>query len=143
MHQLDSAFDKLPPGTLANLLKPENKSILIQILKYHVIAGNLTAQVIIDLHPPVRVETLDGRSVLVTKDGDNLKVNNTTAIIPNVFATNGIIHAIDTVLLPGQFNRRQMNTLSRYNYVDITISFKRIFLIEFFCKQLFSIDSID
>jgi hypothetical protein len=133
LHQLDSAFDKLPPGTLANLLKPENKSILIQILKYHVIAGNLTAQVIIDLHPPVRVETLDGRSVLVIQ-----------LLLFRMFLQQMVLFML---LMPffflGQFNQRQMNTLSRYNYVDITISFKHIFLIEFFYKQLFSIDSID
>jgi uncharacterized surface protein with fasciclin (FAS1) repeats len=101
----DAAFDKLPPGTVANLLKPENKPILIQILKYHVVAGNFTAQAIIDLHPPVRVETLAGRSVLVTLEGNRLRVNDAFVIIPNVFCTNGIIHAIDTVLLPREIKR--------------------------------------
>ncbi len=101
----DAAFAKLPPGTIANLLKPENKPILIQILKYHVVSGNLTAQAIIDLHPPVRVETLAGRSVLVTLEGNVLRVNDASVIIPNVFCTNGIIHAIDTVLLPREFKR--------------------------------------
>ena len=96
----DAAFDKLPPGVLPDLLKPENKPKLIELLKYHVVAGNLTAQAIIDKHPPVRIETLAGRSVLVTLDGDKVKVNDATVIIPNVFATNGIIHAIDTVLIP-------------------------------------------
>jgi len=100
----DAAFAKLPPGTVANLLKPENKPILVQILKYHVVSGNLTAAAIIALHPPVRIETLAGRHVLVTQEGNNLRVNDATVIIPNVFATNGIIHAIDTVLLPRELH---------------------------------------
>jgi transforming growth factor-beta-induced protein len=101
----DAAFAKLPPGTVENLLKPEHKRELIEILLYHVVPRNLTAAAIIALNPPVRLETLAGRSVLVTKDGDMLKVNNATVIIPNVFATNGIIHAIDTVLLPREVHR--------------------------------------
>jgi len=96
----DAAFAKLPPGTIADLLKPENKPKLIKILLYHVVAGNLTAAAILALNPPVKVPTLNGQSVLVTKSGDQLKVNDATVIIADVFATNGIIHAIDTVLLP-------------------------------------------
>ena len=99
----DAAFAKLPPGVIDDLLKPENKPKLIELLKYHVVAGNLTSQAIIDKKPPVRLETLAGRNVLITLDGDKLKVNDATVIIPNVFCTNGIIHAIDTVLLPREF----------------------------------------
>ena len=98
----DAAFAKLPPGVIDDLLKPENKPKLIELLKYHVVAGNLTSQAIIDKKPPVRIETLAGQNVLITLDGDKLKVNDATVIIPNVFCTNGIIHAIDTVLLPRQ-----------------------------------------
>ena len=98
----DAAFAKLPPGVIDDLLKPENKPKLIELLKYHVVAGNLTSQAIIDKKPPVRLETLAGQNVLITLDGDKLKVNDATVIIPNVFCTNGIIHAIDTVLLPRQ-----------------------------------------
>jgi uncharacterized surface protein with fasciclin (FAS1) repeats len=101
----DAAFARLPPGVVANLLKPENKPILTQILKYHVVSGNLTAAAIIALHPPVRVETLAGRSVYVTQEGEILRVNEAIVIIPNVFATNGIIHAIDAVLFPRELNK--------------------------------------
>ena len=101
----DAAFAKLPPGTVADLLKPENKQLLIEILTYHVVAGNFTAAAIIALNPPVKVETLAGLPVLVTIDGDNLKVNDATVIIADVLATNGIIHAIDTVLLPTRLRR--------------------------------------
>ena len=101
----DAAFAKLPPGTIADLLKPENKPLLIEILTYHVVAGNFTAAAIIALNPPVKVETLSGRAVLVTINGDDLMVNDATVIIADVFATNGIIHAIDTVLLPTRLRR--------------------------------------
>lgn len=96
----DTAFAKLPPGTLNDLLKPENKPLLIKVLTYHVVAGNYTAQSIIDMNPPVKIPTLAGQTVLVTLNGSKVLVNNATVIIPNVFASNGIIHAIDTVLLP-------------------------------------------
>lgn len=96
----DAAFAKLPPGTVNDLLKPENRPLLIRILTYHVVAANLTAAAIIALNPPVRVPTLNGDSFLVTKNGSALKVDNANVIIANVFATNGIIHAIDTVLIP-------------------------------------------
>jgi uncharacterized surface protein with fasciclin (FAS1) repeats len=96
----DDAFARLPPGVVDNLLKPENKPILTQILKYHVVSGNLTAEAIIALHPPIRIETLAGRHVFITQEGEILRVNEAVVIIPNVFATNGIIHAIDAVLFP-------------------------------------------
>ena len=101
----DAAFAKLPPGTVDDLLKPENRRLLIRILLYHVVPGNLTAAAIIALNPPVKVRTLEGETFLVTQVGDNLKVNDATVIIPNVFATNGIIHVLDTVLMPPQQNR--------------------------------------
>jgi uncharacterized surface protein with fasciclin (FAS1) repeats len=98
---LDTAFGKLPPGTLDDLLKPENKEKLARILKYHVINGqSLTAAQINALSLPAKVEMLEGDAITVSKDGDNLKVNDATVVITDVMATNGIIHAIDTVLMP-------------------------------------------
>jgi len=98
---LDTAFGKLPPGTLDDLLKPENKEKLARILKYHVINGqSLTAAQINALPLPAKVEMLEGDAITVSKDGDNLKVNDATVVIADVIATNGIIHAIDTVLIP-------------------------------------------
>jgi transforming growth factor-beta-induced protein len=97
----DAAFAKLPPGTIDNLLKPENKPLLIKILTYHVVGGRaLSAADILALNPPFKLEMLNGLSTQVTVDGGNIKVNDATVIIANVFGTNGVIHAIDTVLLP-------------------------------------------
>ena len=96
----DTAFAKLPPGIIGSLFRPENKAKLIEILTYHVVAGNFTAEAIINLHPPVNVTTLDVYPFLVTQNGKSLKVNDANVIIPNIFAKNGIIHVIDTVLFP-------------------------------------------
>ena len=96
----DAAFAKLPAGTVANLLRPENKQTLTQILTYHVLMGNITAQTITSLPLPIQINTLANSRVLVSRYGQQLKVNDATVIAPNVFARNGVIHAIDTVLLP-------------------------------------------
>ncbi len=97
----DAAFGKLPPGTVTDLLKPENKPKLIRILTYHVVAGKaLSSADILALKPPVKLEMLNGLTTEVTVSGGNIKVNDATVIVANVIATNGIVHAIDTVLLP-------------------------------------------
>jgi transforming growth factor-beta-induced protein len=97
----DAAFAKLPPGTIVDLLKPENKPKLIKILTYHVVGGRaLTAADIIALNPPFKLEMLNGLSTNITKVGNNIKVNDATVIVADVIANNGVIHALDTVLLP-------------------------------------------
>jgi transforming growth factor-beta-induced protein len=97
----DAAFAKLPPGTIADLLKPENKPKLIKILTYHVVGGKaLTAADIIALNPPFKLEMLNGLSTNISKDGDRIKVNDATVIVADVIASNGVVHALDTVLLP-------------------------------------------
>ncbi len=97
----DAAFNKLPPGTIDDLLKPENKGKLTQILAYHVINCNsLTSSQINAIPLPAQVQMLSGNEVTVSSNGNNLQVNDATVVIPDVFATNGIIHVIDTVLIP-------------------------------------------
>ncbi len=97
----DAAFNKLPPGTVDNLLQPQNLGQLSTILKYHVINNQrLTSAQIIAMNLPIAVQMLDGGTVTVSRNGTNLQVNDATVIIPDVIATNGIIHVIDTVLMP-------------------------------------------
>ncbi len=96
----DAAFSKLPAGIVADLVKPENKQTLSRILQYHVTTGNLTATIINALNLPVNVTMLAGGSVTVSKNGGDVMVNNAVVIAPDVFATNGIIHVLDSVLLP-------------------------------------------
>lgn len=97
----DAAFAKLPAGTVQDLLQPANKGRLQQILKYHVIAGNaLSSSQISKIPLPIRLLTFEGRPVTISRRGNQLQVNNATVVIPDVFATNGVIHVIDSVLLP-------------------------------------------
>jgi transforming growth factor-beta-induced protein len=97
----DAAFAKLPPGTLNDLLKPQNKPKLIEILSYHVVAGRtLAAADILALNPPFKLEMSNGLSTQITEYVGDIKINDATVIVANVFGTNGVIHAIDRVLLP-------------------------------------------
>jgi uncharacterized surface protein with fasciclin (FAS1) repeats len=97
----DDAFAKLPPGTIDNLLKPENKRLLINILTYHVVGGKaLRAANILALNPPYELKMLNGLSTQINVDFGKVIVSNATVIQADVFASNGVIHAIDTVLLP-------------------------------------------
>ena len=93
----DEAFAKLPKGTVENLLKPENKSKLAAILKYHVVAGEIDAA---DIKPGrSHVTTVNGKSVTVRKHG-GVSVNGAHVVTADVKASNGVIHVIDKVLLP-------------------------------------------
>ena len=94
----DEAFAKLPAGTVESLLKPENKEKLKSILLYHVVSGNVPASQVLKLNGR-SVKTLQGGSVEVrTKHG--VRVGNARVIQTDVTASNGVIHVIDTVLIP-------------------------------------------
>jgi uncharacterized surface protein with fasciclin (FAS1) repeats len=90
----DEAFAKLPPGTLEALLN--NKEKLAQVLTYHVVAGKLKAGDV----KPGEVKTVEGQSVSVRSQGGAVMVNNAKVIKTDIMASNGVIHVIDTVLLP-------------------------------------------
>lgn len=94
----DEAFAKLPAGTLETLLKPENKEKLKAILLYHVVKGKFEAKDVVKLNGQ-DVTTVQGGAVKVdTTNG--VKVNNSTVVKADVKASNGVIHVIDTVLIP-------------------------------------------
>lgn len=93
----DEAFAKLPPGTLENLLKPENKGMLQKILKYHVVAGLVTSKDVMKAHS---AKTLEGRSLTIDARSSGVMVNNAHVVKTDIAASNGVIHVIDTVLLP-------------------------------------------
>ncbi len=94
----DAAFAKLPAGTLESLLKPENKDKLKAILLYHVVSGKVPAKKVVKLNGKT-AETVQGGTVKIdTTDG--VMVNNATVTTPDVMASNGVIHVIDTVLIP-------------------------------------------
>ena len=92
----DEAFAKLPAGTVETLLKPENRDKLVAILKYHVVAGKVTADQVVKL---TEATTLQGQKVAIAVDG-GVKVNNAKVVKADVLTSNGVIHVIDAVLLP-------------------------------------------
>lgn len=93
----DSAFDKLPKGTLENWLKPENKAELVSVLKYHVLPGRTSAIEVEKLTAP---KMMQGQSAPVTKDGNTLSIGGAHITQRDIASSNGVIHAIDTVIMP-------------------------------------------
>ncbi len=94
----DEAFAKLPAGTVEMLLKPENKAKLVSILTYHVASGAVTADKVMGMK---NATTVNGQRVdIATRDGKVWIDGKATVIMADVKASNGVIHAIDTVLMP-------------------------------------------
>jgi uncharacterized surface protein with fasciclin (FAS1) repeats len=93
----DEAFAKLPPGTLESLLKPENREKLRKILTYHVVAGNVMAKDVVKLQS---AKTVEGGTLAIKIAGGGVMVNDAHVRKTDIIASNGVIHVIDTVLLP-------------------------------------------
>lgn len=96
----DEAFAALPEGTVEKLVKPENKEALSQVLTYHVVPGVVPASEI----EPGAVNTVEGSDVQVGVDPAGVTVNEASVVQPDVVAENGVIHVVDTVLLPPTFD---------------------------------------
>ena len=92
----NEAFAKLPAATVEELLKPENKEKLAGILTYHVVAGKVMSK---DLSDGQKASTVNGQEVTVTI-ADGVKVNTATVTIADLEASNGVIHVIDSVIIP-------------------------------------------
>ena len=98
----NTAFGKLPAGTVDNLVKPENKATLTKILTYHVVPGRLEASSLTD---GKKLRTVEGEELTIRRSGNSVMIidakgDSSTVTIPNVKQSNGVIHVIDTVLLP-------------------------------------------
>jgi uncharacterized surface protein with fasciclin (FAS1) repeats len=93
----DEAFEKLPKEALESLLKPENKDKLVAILKYHVVSGNVKAADVVKLK---EAKTLQGEKVKIMVKGDDVHVDKAKVVKTDIEASNGVIHVIDTVLMP-------------------------------------------
>jgi uncharacterized surface protein with fasciclin (FAS1) repeats len=105
----NDAFSRLPPETLANLLKPENKATLVKVLNYHVISGTITGAQLL-----AQIDAGGGKAVLTTVEGDPLTVakegqavsltdvngNKSYLEIPDVRQSNGVVHVVNGVVLP-------------------------------------------
>ena len=92
----DEAFAKIPPQTLSALLQSENREKLTAILTYHIVLGRVTSREVANLNSAT---TLQGQTVQISKQ-DGVKINEAKVIAADVEATNGMIHVIDTVLMP-------------------------------------------
>jgi transforming growth factor-beta-induced protein len=93
----DAAFAKLPPETLADLLKPENKSKLQEILTYHVVPGKLMASDVVSMNG---AKTVNGEDLKITTDMGKVMIDNAQVTQTDIQCSNGIIHVIDTVIMP-------------------------------------------
>jgi uncharacterized surface protein with fasciclin (FAS1) repeats len=93
----DEAFAKLPAGTVEDLLKPENKAKLQAILTYHVVPGAVMASQVMSLK---EAKTVNGQAVKVSTMGGSVMINNAKVIKADIKTSNGVIHVIDTVILP-------------------------------------------
>jgi uncharacterized surface protein with fasciclin (FAS1) repeats len=109
----DEAFAKLPKGTVEDLLKPENKDKLVAILTYHVIAGEYTADKVLKMD---MLKTVNGQSLMVSKDDKGAKVNSSTITGTDIKTSNGVIHVIDTVLLPKE---KHSSAASECDYIKM------------------------
>ncbi len=93
----DEAFAKLPEGTVESLLKPENREQLVAVLTYHVVPGKVAAADVVKLSGAT---TVNGAEVSINTEAGTVKVDNATVVATDIEASNGIIHVIDTVILP-------------------------------------------
>jgi uncharacterized surface protein with fasciclin (FAS1) repeats len=93
----DAAFDKLPPGKLDNLMKPENKDELVSILNHHVLAGRSSAA---DMAQLTMAKTLGGQSVPIVSSGSKVKVDGAELTSRDIQSSNGVLHGIDKVNIP-------------------------------------------
>ena len=99
----NAAFGKLPKGTVATLVKPENKATLTKILTYHVVSGKFAAA---DLTDGKKLTTVEGEQLTVKNSGGRVSIVDSkggvsTVTIPNVNQSNGVIHVVNSVLMPG------------------------------------------
>ncbi len=93
----DEAFAKLPAGTLDELLKPENHDKLVSILTYHVVPGKVMAKDVVKLH---EAKTVNGKDVKIMTEGSKVMVDNANVVKADIACSNGVIHVIDSVILP-------------------------------------------
>ena len=93
----DAAFAKLPDGTVEMLLMPENKDKLVAILTYHVVAGKVSAADVVTLDSAT---TANGSDVTINVRDDSVFINDSRVVMTDIRASNGIIHVVDTVILP-------------------------------------------
>lgn len=105
----NEAFDKLPAGTVDTLVKPENKATLTKVLTYHVVPGRISSKQLMQMikkgHGKATLKTVQGENLTATMSGGHIMLTDAkggaaTITTADVFQSNGVIHVIDTVLMP-------------------------------------------
>jgi uncharacterized surface protein with fasciclin (FAS1) repeats len=105
----NDAFAQLPAGTVDTLLKPENKAMLTKVLTYHVVAGKYDSKTLAKLikkgHGKARLKTVSGGTLIASMDGSSIvlrdeKGGSSTVTVGDVYQSNGVIHVVNTVLMP-------------------------------------------
>ncbi|MCW3086281.1 MAG: fasciclin protein [Bacteroidetes bacterium] len=105
----NEAFNKLPKGTVETLLKPENKAMLSGILTYHVVSGKIDSKMIMDMikkgNGKAEMKTVNGGMLTFTMSGNKIMIKDekggmSSITIKDVYQSNGVIHVVDTVLMP-------------------------------------------
>jgi uncharacterized surface protein with fasciclin (FAS1) repeats len=94
----DEAFQRLPEGALDELMKPENRERLIAVLAYHMVPADAPSSALVGTQG--EIPTVNGAPLTVDGTGDSVRINGATVVNADVRASNGVIHAIDTVLMP-------------------------------------------
>ena len=93
----DEAFAKLPAGTVETLLKPENKTKLVAILTYHVVAGDVRAEAVVKL---TEAKTVNGKTATIKTADGKVMIDGATVVKTDIVCSNGVIHVIDAVIIP-------------------------------------------
>lgn len=93
----NEAFEALPDGTLESLLEPENRDMLVDILTYHVVAGEVMSG---DLSDGMMTETIQGSQISISLSDAGVSINNASVVSADVEASNGVVHVIDSVIMP-------------------------------------------
>jgi uncharacterized surface protein with fasciclin (FAS1) repeats len=93
----DEAFAKLPEGTVASLLEPQNRDQLVAILTYHVVPGKVMAKDVVNLS---KATTVNGSDISISVMDGKVRINDATVVAADVATSNGVIHVVDTVILP-------------------------------------------
>jgi uncharacterized surface protein with fasciclin (FAS1) repeats len=93
----DAAFAKLPAGTVESLLEPKNKAQLQRLLTYHVVPGKVSSAAVGKL---TTAQAVSGDPIKISGKGGKVMINNATVVTADVAASNGVIHVIDTVIMP-------------------------------------------
>lgn len=119
----DAAFAALPPETFRALLKPENRKTLVEILKYHVVPGDMTSTTL----KPGAVKTIEGSPVEVSVAGTGVTVSGATVSQPDILASNGVIYVIDRVIVPSDTaaaitSKLGANALTLRSFSELTSS---------------------